>query len=148
MQLTKVEPGGPGLTRRRRGKGFSYHDLETGEQVTDPAVLDRVQALVIPPAWRDVWICPVPEGHIQAVGTDAAGRRQYRYHEEWTRQRDSEKFERVAKLGAVMPEVRLELERRLAGDGLPYPLLKYWSVFSFSDLYFSSDFPFWLVITR
>lgn len=118
MQLRTVEPHGPGIGRRRRGKTFDYVDLETGETVDDPAHLDRILAMVLPPAWNDVWITYLPDGHIQAVGTDKAGRRQYRYHEEWTRQRAAEKFLRVARLGAVMPDARTELERRLEADGL------------------------------
>jgi DNA topoisomerase IB len=118
VTLQKVDPHGPGIGRRRRGRGFSYHDLTTGEAVKDPETLDRIEALVIPPAWRDVWICPVPDGHILAVGTDAAGRRQYRYHAEWISQRGAEKFERVARLGALMPDARRRLTERLSTDGL------------------------------
>ena len=77
-----MDPAGTGLTRRRRGRGFSYHD-ESGAVITDHAEVARLKALVIPPAWQDVWISPDPQGHIQAVGTDAAGRRQYRYHDDW-----------------------------------------------------------------
>ncbi len=119
VELVHVEPYGPGLGRRRRGKGFSYHDLETGEPVADPETLDRITALVVPPAWKDVWICPDPAGHIQAVGTDVAGRRQYRYHAEWTLRRDQEKFVRVARLGRVIPDARTEIAARLeSSDGL------------------------------
>ncbi len=118
MTLQKVDPHGPGIGRRRRGRGFSYHDLTTGEAVRDPETLDRIEALVIPPAWRDVWICPDADGHIQAVGTDAAGRRQYRYHAEWVTRRDAEKFARVARLGALMPDARRRLTERLSTDGL------------------------------
>ena len=113
-----MDPHGAGIGRRARGEGFSYYDLDTGATVEDAEHLDRVAAMVLPPAWRDVWISYAPDGHIQAVGTDAAGRRQYRYHEEWTRQRSEEKFLRVARLGAVMPAARTELERLLEGDGL------------------------------
>jgi DNA topoisomerase I len=116
VQLVHVEPYGPGLGRRRRGKGWSYFDRETGESVTDAAHLDRIAAIVIPPAWQDVWICADPFGHIQAVGTDAAGRRQYRYHDEWTRQRNAEKFVRVTRLGHVIGEARTEIAARLTGS--------------------------------
>jgi DNA topoisomerase IB len=109
VELVHVEPYGPGIGRRKRGKGFSYFDRETGETVSDPADLDRIRALVVPPAWQDVWICADPAGHIQAVGTDAAGRRQYRYHDEWTRQRDQEKFVRVTRLGHVIGDARTEI---------------------------------------
>ena len=119
VDLVHIEPHGPGIGRRRRGKGFSYFDRETGEAITDPAHLERIDAIVIPPAWQDVWICPDPLGHIQAVGTDAAGRRQYRYHDEWTRQRGEEKFVRVARLGHVIGDARAEIDARLArGKGL------------------------------
>ncbi|MHC1562440.1 DNA topoisomerase IB [Actinomycetospora sp. C-140] len=119
MELVHVEPYGPGLGRRRRGKGWSYFDRETSETVTDPVHLDRIRKIVIPPAWQDVWICADPAGHIQAVGTDAAGRRQYRYHEEWTRRRDTEKFDRVLRLGHVIGDARTEIGARLGrGRGL------------------------------
>lgn len=115
--LVRVDPAAPGLTRRRRGRGWSFAGTD-GEPITDPAEIARLKALVIPPAWRDVWICPDPDGHIQAVGTDAAGRRQYRYHDEWRRQRDREKHDRVLGLGSRLVEVRSELRRRLQERGL------------------------------
>jgi DNA topoisomerase-1 len=82
MRLRRVSCDRPGYTRRRRGRGFSYLDAQ-GRVLTDPAVLARIKALAIPPAWTNVWICPDPRGHLQAVGTDAAGRRQYLYHPLW-----------------------------------------------------------------
>ena len=115
--LVRVDPAGPGLTRRRRGRGFSYHDA-TGAAISDPAEVARLRALVIPPAWQDVWISPDPQGHIQALGTDAAGRRQYRYHEEWRRARDVVKHDRVLALGARLGDVRGEIVRRLGEPGL------------------------------
>lgn len=115
--LVRSDPATPGLTRRRRGRGWSYLGRH-GEPLTDPAELARVKALVIPPAWRDVWISPDPAGHIQAVGTDAAGRRQYRYHDEWRRHRDAQKHDRVLALGREMATVREEVVRRMAGTGL------------------------------
>jgi DNA topoisomerase-1 len=115
--LVRVDPAEPGLTRRRRGRGFSYHDT-TGAVIDDPTELARLKALVIPPAWRDVWISTDPRGHIQAVGTDAAGRRQYRYHEEWRRARDVVKYDRVLTLGAKLADVRTEVTRRLGEPGL------------------------------
>ncbi|MDN5750456.1 MAG: DNA topoisomerase IB [Pseudonocardia sp.] len=115
--LTRGEPAGPGLSRRRRGRGFGYLD-EHGETVADPERLARCKALVIPPAWHDVWISPDPAAHIQAVGTDDAGRRQYRYHDEWKRHRAAAKYDRVLALGRRMPRVREEVGRRLAGTGL------------------------------
>ena len=115
--LVRVDPAAPGLTRRRRGRGFSYHDA-TGAAITDPAEVARLKALVIPPAWQEVWISPDPSGHLQAVGTDAAGRRQYRYHEEWRRARDAIKYERVLTLGERLPDVRAEIVARLGQKGL------------------------------
>jgi DNA topoisomerase-1 len=115
--LVRVDPAEPGLTRRRRGRGFSYHDA-TGAPITDPAGIARLKALVIPPAWQDVWISPDPRGHIQVLGTDAAGRRQYRYHEDWRRARDVVKHDRVLALGARLGDVRGEIVRRLEEPGL------------------------------
>src|SRR3954451_18776190 len=113
MELVHVEPYGPGIGRRRRDKGFSYFDRATGETIADPAELDRIKAIVVPPALEDVWISSDPRGHSHAVGTDAAGRRQYRYHEEWTRRRDEEKFNRVTRLGHVIGDARVEIDDRL-----------------------------------
>jgi DNA topoisomerase IB len=93
------------LRRVKRGRGFVYVDAD-GERVTDPETLQRISDLVIPPAWADVWICPVPNGHIQATGTDAAGRRQYRYHDDWRRQRDREKHERMLDFATALPTAR------------------------------------------
>src|SRR5207248_4591966 len=110
-------PSGPGYHRRRRGKGFSYTD-EHGGPLADPVALDRIRALAIPPAWRDVWICPSPNGHIQAVGTDAAGRRQYRYHDVWRARRDKAKFDHVLEVGACLPKVRDIVAEHLRERGL------------------------------
>jgi DNA topoisomerase I len=115
--LVRVDPSEPGLARRRRGRGFSYHDVD-GEVISDPAQLARLKALVIPPAWQDVWISTDPRGHIQAVGTDKAGRRQYRYHEEWRRARDVVKYDRVLTLGSKLADVRPEIARRLGQPAL------------------------------
>src|SRR6478609_3986664 len=93
-RLRRTHPGQPGFTRHRRGRGWSYHGVH-GERITDPAVRDRIDALVIPPAWRDVWITPFPNGHLQAVGTDARGRRQYLYHAAWQSNRDRLKHQRA-----------------------------------------------------
>lgn len=117
MRLQRVEPHGRGYSRRRRGRGFSYHD-ENGVQVTDPATVARIRALAVPPAWRDVWICALPGGHIQAVGTDDAGRRQYRYHDEWRRRRDADKHDRVLRLGRRLPAVRAQIREQLDCRGL------------------------------
>ncbi|HEX6405154.1 MAG TPA: DNA topoisomerase IB [Pseudonocardiaceae bacterium] len=117
VRLQRVEPHGPGYSRRRRGRGFSYHD-EDGAQITDPDTVARIRALTVPPAWRDVWICAQPGGHIQAVGTDDAGRRQYLYHDEWRRRRDAAKHDRVLRLGRRLPAVREQIREDLDGRGL------------------------------
>jgi DNA topoisomerase I len=115
--LIRVDPASPGLSRRRRGRGWSFTDCD-GAPITDPELIARIKSLAIPPAWQDVWICPDPEGHIQAIGTDAAGRRQYRYHEEWRRRRDMEKHDRVLTLGRKLADVRTEVVTRLQEKGL------------------------------
>ena len=100
----------------RRGKGFSYEDHD-GAAVTDAAVLQRIKDLVIPPAWKKVWICPYPNGHIQAVGTDAAGRRQYLYHQTWQEERDEEKFDRVLEMSGALADMRRRVAADLRGRG-------------------------------
>ena len=117
VRLQRVEPSSPGYSRRRRGRGFSYHDQD-GVAITDPATVARIRALAVPPAWRDVWICALPGGHIQALGTDDAGRRQYRYHDEWCRRRDADKYDRVLRLGRRLPAVRAQVRDQLDGRGL------------------------------
>jgi DNA topoisomerase IB len=104
-RLRRVDCSGPGIVRRRRGRGFEYFD-ETGERIDEPEVLVRIRELAIPPAWKDVWICPYPMGHIQAVGTDAAGRRQYLYHQRWRERRDQEKFDEMIRFARALPRVR------------------------------------------
>jgi DNA topoisomerase-1 len=116
-RLRRVSCSGPGLTRRRRGKGFVYVDAG-GNRVTDQAVLDRINALVIPPAWNDVWICPASSGHIQATGVDARGRRQYRYHDVWRLQRDLAKHDRILDFAARLPKARERIKADLAGEEL------------------------------
>lgn len=113
VRLSRSDACGPGLSRRRCGRGFAYYD-PLGELVVEAVHLARIRALAIPPAWRDVWICPSPTGHIQAVGVDAAGRRQYRYHDEWRRRRDQAKFERVLGLAERLPRLRGRVSRDLA----------------------------------
>jgi DNA topoisomerase IB len=108
----------PGIRRRRCGRGFVYTDAD-GARVTDPETLDRIRALVLPPAWEDVWICPWPHGHIQAVGTDAKGRRQYRYHDAWRLRRDQEKFDHMLAFARALPRLRRTCARHLALEGLP-----------------------------
>lgn len=98
----------------RHGRGFRY--LDTDGEPLAPEQVDRIKALVIPPAWTDVWVCPDERGHLQAVGTDAAGRRQYLYHPEWRRKRDEQKFGRAIELGHRLPRLRASLARELSGD--------------------------------
>ena len=86
--------------------------------ITDPRTLARIKSLVIPPAWKDVWICADPQGHIQAVGTDAAGRRQYRYHDQWREQQDRDKHDRVREFGGALPHIREVVGHHLEGRGL------------------------------
>jgi DNA topoisomerase IB len=117
-ELVRSDPAGPGIRRRRRGRGFSYAE-PGGEPVTDQGTLARIRALVIPPAWEDVWICADPAGHIQAVGTDSAGRRQYRYHDLWRAARDQDKHDRVLEFGATaLPRLREVAAAHLAAAGL------------------------------
>lgn len=116
--LIYADDGEPGLGRRPAAHGFRYHDA-SGQVVKDAATLDRIQALAIPPAWTDVWICPDPRGHIQATGRDARGRKQYRYHPAWCATRDEAKFERVAAFGRALPRLRRCLDRDLRRRGLP-----------------------------
>jgi DNA topoisomerase I len=101
----------------RRGRGFAYTDPH-GEPVADAETLARIEALVIPPAWRKVWICPFANGHIQAIGVDAAGRRQYIYHEQWRAERDEEKYDRVLGLARLLPDWRAALLVDLRARGL------------------------------
>ncbi|HEV7536423.1 MAG TPA: DNA topoisomerase IB [Acidimicrobiia bacterium] len=116
-RLKRSDPSLPGLTRRRSGRGFVYLD-EAGVRIADVEVVERIKALVIPPAWEEVWICPWPTGHLQAVGVDARGRRQYRYHDRWRARRDAEKFDHMVEFGRALPELRRRCCELLAGDGL------------------------------
>ena len=115
--LVRSDPGVPGIGRRRCGRGFRYLGPD-GAAVRDRGTIARIRALVIPPAWQDVWICPDPAGHIQATGTDAAGRRQYRYHDLWREQRDQQKHDRMLEFGAALPRLREVIGRHLGGRGL------------------------------
>ncbi|MDX6556870.1 MAG: topoisomerase [Miltoncostaeaceae bacterium] len=103
----------PGYTRRRRGRGFSYHD-EKGRAISDERVLNRLRGLAIPPAWKDVWICRSSRGHLQATGIDAAGRKQYLYHPSWREERDREKYERILDFAERLPAFRRTVERHLS----------------------------------
>lgn len=117
MRLRRSDLRGPGLRRVRRGRGFSYYDAN-GASITDATTLERITGLVIPPAWKRVWICPHPNGHIQAVGTDAAGRRQYLYHQKWQQDRNEEKFDRALDMSAALPDMRRQIASDLSGRGL------------------------------
>src|SRR5690606_18175087 len=108
----------PGLRRLRCGRGFRYVDAG-GRTVRDPDTLDRIRALAIPPAYRDVWSCASPPGHLQATGRDARGRKQYRYHADWRRHRDSGKFERLPAFSAALPRLRRAVRADLALPGFP-----------------------------
>lgn len=116
-RLRRIDCSGPGIRRRRRGRGFEYLDSD-GNRVTEPEVLDRIRELAIPPAWGDVWICPYPMGHIQATGVDAAGRKQYVYHQRWRDRRDQQKFDSMVEFAKALPRMRKRLARDLARDGL------------------------------
>ena len=104
----------PGFRRRSTGKGFVFLDT-AGRKITDAKQLARINKLAIPPAYSDVWICASPDGHLQATGRDARGRKQYRYHELWREERDSGKFERLAAFAKVLPAVRHKVRKLLAG---------------------------------
>jgi DNA topoisomerase IB len=112
-----VDCSGPGLRRRRRGKGFEILDHE-GNRVEEADVIQRVAELAIPPAWEDVWICPDPNGHIQATGIDARGRKQYRYHDRWRERRDQQKFDEMVRFARALPRVRRRVAKDLKGKGM------------------------------
>jgi DNA topoisomerase IB len=116
VRLRRSDVNRPGWTRRRAGRGFAFYD-EDGRLIKDER-LDRLRSLAIPPAWKDVWICPWPNGHIQATGVDVAGRRQYRYHDEWRAKRDALKHQRVLEIAHQLPDVREAVEDALAQKGL------------------------------
>ncbi|GGX74761.1 DNA topoisomerase IB [Streptomyces anandii] len=117
MRLRTSSCDRPGFTRIRCGRGFRYEDAD-GQPLRDPDHLARIRALTIPPAWRQVWICPWPNGHLQAVGTDDAGRRQYLYHEEFRAQQEQAKHEHVREVARALPELRARVASDLAGRGL------------------------------
>ncbi|WP_314422050.1 DNA topoisomerase IB [uncultured Microbacterium sp.] len=117
MALTRVVPGEePGIRRIRSGSGFRY--LDAADQPVAEADRERIRDLVIPPAWKDVWIAADPLAHIQAVGTDDAGRRQYLYHPLWRAGRDQRKFARALRLAAALPSARAQVTRAINQDGL------------------------------
>ena len=116
--LRYVNDAALGIRRKRSGRGFRYTD-PNGEKITDRATLGRIKSLGIPPAWEDVWICPRPNGHIQATGRDARGRKQYLYHPRWREARDETKFARLAIFGASLPRIRKRTTVDLTQPGLP-----------------------------
>ena len=117
-KLRYVSDTDPGLSRKRRGKGFSYYGTD-GTLIKDKEIRKRLGALVIPPAWTEVWICPYENGHIQATGRDERGRKQYRYHPQWHEVRDSAKFEHMVAFGKKLPRIRRRVARDLKLPGLP-----------------------------
>jgi DNA topoisomerase I len=116
--LRYVSDTRPGIQRKRHGKSFRYID-PTGAPVRDQETLARIKSLAIPPAWTDVWICPNPNGHLQATGRDARGRKQSRYHPRWREVRDETKYSRMKIFGELLPAIRQQVERDLALAGLP-----------------------------
>jgi DNA topoisomerase-1 len=117
-KLRYVSDSTPGITRHRSGEGFVYRDPD-GRPIRDPDALARFKALRIPPAWTDVWICPDPNGHIQAVGRDARGRKQYIYHPRWREVRDETKFAHMLTFGEALPRIRRRVEKDISRPGLP-----------------------------
>jgi len=108
----------PGFSRQRKGEEFEYLDTR-GKPIRDEQRLLRIKRLAIPPAWTDVWICPTPNGHIQATGRDARRRKQYRYHERWREIRDENKYDRLINFGKALPKIRRRLKKDFALSGLP-----------------------------
>jgi DNA topoisomerase I len=114
VRLRRIDCSGPGLTRRRAGRGFFYLD-ERGRRIEDPEVVQRISDLAIPPAWRDVWIAPYANAHLQATGIDARGRKQYRYHDAWRSARDREKFVEMEQFARALPALRERVDADLTG---------------------------------
>jgi DNA topoisomerase-1 len=120
MSLTKlrhVDDKLPGITRKRAGRGWAYFD-PSGERIIDREEIERLNAIALPPAYRDAWFCPFPNGHIQATGIDARGRKQYRYHPEFRAQQEADKYERCADFGRMLPKLRAKMKEDLAGRKL------------------------------
>ena len=116
-RLRRVDCSGPGILRRKQGRGFVYVDSDTGERIDEPEVVARIKELAIPPAWKDVWICAYPMGHIQAFGSDQAGRKQYIYHPKWRERRDREKFDHMLEFAHALPSMRARWNKDLLIDG-------------------------------
>ncbi len=118
MALREIDCKGPGIARVGAGRGFFYRDAD-GTRIEDDEVLERIAGLAIPPAWKEVWICSDPLGHIQATGVDAKGRRQYLYHQEWQSKRAREKHQRVLRFAQELPDLRARVDDDLDRDGMP-----------------------------
>ncbi|HEY5977293.1 MAG TPA: DNA topoisomerase IB [Solirubrobacterales bacterium] len=117
-RLKRSDCAGAGIQRVRRGRGFGYVDAD-GERVDDDEAIARIAELAIPPAWKEVWVCPDPLGHIQATGIDDAGRKQYLYHERWQRRAAARKFESMRDFAAALPKLRRAANRDLGREGIP-----------------------------
>jgi DNA topoisomerase IB len=117
-RLRRSDCSETGIGRRRRGRGFTYYDGD-GDRIEDEETLARIRELAIPPAWEEVWVCPDPLGHIQATGVDAAGRKQYLYHERWQRRATASKFATTRDFAAELPRLRRSVKRDLSRDGMP-----------------------------
>src|SRR4051794_38077438 len=115
--LRYVSDDRPGIRRERRGESFIYLDVH-GHEIQDEKELKRIRSLAIPPAYEDVWICPYANGHLQATGRDARGRKQYRYHPKWRSVRDENKYERMMLFGQALPKIRARVTEDLAKPGL------------------------------
>src|SRR6266550_3053456 len=115
--LRYVSDLSPGIRRKRAGKGFTYSHGE-GCGIRDSGTIRRIKGLAIPPAWTDVWICPDPRGHLQATGVDAAGRKQYRYHEAWRERRDRQKFDEMLEFARALPRLRRRVARDLKTEAM------------------------------
>jgi DNA topoisomerase-1 len=116
--LRYVSDAAPGYRRKRTGTSFSYYDKD-GKRITDPAVIRRIKSIGIPPAYELVWICPSPNGHVQATGIDARGRKQYRYHPKWRELRDQNKYEHIMQFAAALPALRERIGSDMKRGGLP-----------------------------
>jgi DNA topoisomerase-1 len=116
--LVYVSDQAPGIRRKKNGKGFSYKGTD-GKAITDGPTLRRIRSLAVPPAWTDVWICPKANGHIQATGRDARGRKQYRYHPQFREVRESVKYEHVVEFARLLPTIRVKVSEHMSLRGLP-----------------------------
>jgi DNA topoisomerase IB len=117
-RLRRSDCSKAGIHRRKRGRGFSFEDAQ-GTTITDEETLERIRALAIPPAWKEVWICLDPVGHIQATGYDEAGRKQYRYHDRWDQRRASRKYEAMREFAVALPKLRRVVRRDIELEGMP-----------------------------